>query len=53
MVEDTIQSAKKLRPSDDIVRDLLKLRDELFLRTAPESAEAFLKINSCLYRGYK
>lgn len=51
MVEDTFYSKKPLQDSDQVVRNLLALRDELFKRATPGIAsEIFYKINSCLYR---
>jgi len=54
MVEDSIKNcSKKLRDSDAIVADLIKLRDELYARGSKSSCpDVFFKINSCLYRGY-
>lgn len=46
---------KELINQKDIVQSLINLRDELFAQDSdnPEVKEAFWKINSCLYRGYK
>lgn len=52
-MQDSVQSEKSLLPAEDIVQSLINLRDELYLRADPTMAEAFWKINSCLYRGYK
>jgi hypothetical protein len=45
--------------SDQVVKDLLQLRDDLIKRSFDDTgratsplAEAVYKINSCLYRGY-
>jgi hypothetical protein len=43
---------KELQPNEQIVRSLINLRDELFDRKDSALAEAFFKINSCLYREY-
>lgn len=47
------QTEKSLLPAEDIVQSLINLRDELYSRADPSMVEAFWKINSCLYRGYK
>ncbi len=46
-------STKTLISNEDIVQSLINLRDELWERKNPDLNEAFYKINSCLYRGYK
>lgn len=53
-VKDSINlpNMKPLRQSDDIVASLIALRDELWREKNDKDAVAFLKINSCLYRGY-
>lgn len=55
MIQDSIQCSKTLLPAEDIVQSLINLRDELYVKakTDPNMAEAFWKINSCLYRGYE
>jgi hypothetical protein len=46
-------SSKQLISNEDIVQSLINLRDELWSNQDPSLIEAFWKINSCLYRGYK
>jgi hypothetical protein len=47
------KSTKTLQPDNKIVKSLLNLRDELYLRSNDaSSAEIFFKINSCLYKEY-
>jgi hypothetical protein len=46
-------SSKQLIPNEDIVQSLINLRDELWSNQDLALIEAFWKINSCLYRGYK
>ncbi len=52
-MQDSVQSSKELLSNEKIVQSLINLRDELYVRADPSMAEAFWKINSCLYRGYK
>lgn len=52
-MQDSIQTEKTLLPPEVIVQSLINLRDELWERKNPSLDEAFWKINSCLYRGYK
>ena len=53
MIQDTIQTEKTMLPPELVVQSLLNLRDELWERKNPSLDEAFWKINSFLYRGYK
>lgn len=47
------KSTKTLQPDHKVVRSLLNLRDELYLRSNDAlSNEIFFKINSCLYKEY-
>ncbi len=47
------KSTKTLQPDNKIVKSLLNLRNELYLRSKdPLSDEIFFKINSCLYKEY-
>jgi hypothetical protein len=47
------KSTKTLQPHNKVVKSLLNLRDELYLRSNDASSdEIFFKINSCLYKEY-
>lgn len=56
-IRDTRTTTKVLRDSDDIVTDLLKLRDDLYDKhkgrhISEEGVRVTLEINNCLYSGY-
>jgi len=57
MVVDTVQTDKQLRDSDEIVKSLLVLRDEVFEKvkgtpaSGPDSLLFIIIINQILYRG--
>ena len=47
------KSTKTLQPDHKVVKSLLNLRNELYLRSKDASSnEIFFKINSCLYKEY-
>ena len=58
MIKDTLTTEKQIIASDDVVRSVMHLRDELYTHIMMGDMDTtnlkaiYWKLNSCLYKGY-